>query len=304
MTSTLRALFAVDGSECSAAMIRCWSSWRGAVDKAPKAFLVTVVPPPLHLWPTSGFDPGLIDKALHTIGHQRLADAERLMRESPVPWESIVRIGSPSETIVEEALRRGVDLIVIGTRGLSALRGLLVGSVALTLAQASPIPVWLMPPNARCPAEFGRRMKLLVAVDGSEASNQAAAWAARVAPAFGDCSIELICARPEFGPVGAALGVPGDTTRNWGEDLGRAAIDAARAAMGDAGSRAACQLVHGNVVPALCQAASRSEADAIVIGPRNHGALRKAALGSVSSALLQTATCSVIVVRGEGDSHN
>ena len=304
MRTSLRVLFAVDGSECSKAMIRCWSAWRGAADGAPSALLLTVVPPPLHVWPASGFDPGLIDEALRSVGHQRLADAEWLMRESRVPWELCVRIGAPAETIVEEARRRGVDLIVMGTRGLSALRGLLVGSVALRVAQASPIPVWLMPPNARCPAELGRCMKLLVAVDGSEASNQAAAWAARVAPAFGDCCIELISVRPELGPVGAALGVPGDTTQNWGEGLGRAAIDAARAAMGDAGSKAAFHLVQGNVVAALCQAASQTEADAIVIGPRNLGALGKATLGSVSSALLQMAACSVIVVRGDSDSRN
>jgi len=304
MTPNLRALFAVDGSECSTAMIRCWSSWRGAADGALKALLLTVVSPPLHVWPTSGFDPGLIDEALRSIGHQRLADAERLMQESRVPWESSVRIGAPAEAIVEEAGRGGADLIVMGTRGLSALRGLLVGSVALRVAQASPIPVWLMPPNVRCPAELGRRVRLLVAVDGSEASNQAAAWAARVAPAFGDCSIDLISVLPELGPVGAALGVPGDTTRTWGEGLGRAAIDSARAALGDRGFKAACHIVQGNVVPALCQVASQTGADAIVIAPRNLGALGKATLGSVSSALLQTAACSVIVVRGEGDSHN
>jgi nucleotide-binding universal stress UspA family protein len=297
MTASLRVLFAVDGSACSTAMIRCWSGWRGAADTGLQARLLTVVPPPLHVWPTSGFDPGLIDEALRSIGRERLADAERLMKEGRVPWESAVRIGAPAETIVAEARREGADLIVLGTRGLSVLRGLLVGSVALRVAQSSPLPVWLMPPNARCPLELGRRMKLLVAVDGSDAANQAAAWAARVAPAFGHCSIELVSVRPELGPVGAALGVPGETSRNWDEQLGSAAVDAARAAMGDAGSRASARIGEGDVVPALCRVAAETDADAIVVGPRNLGALGKVTLGSVSSALLQTATCSVIVVR-------
>ena len=297
MTPSLRALFAVDGSECSTAMIRCWSAWRGSAENALNALLLTVVPPPLHVWPSSGFDPGLLDEALHSIGRERLADAERLMREGLVPWQSAVRIGAPAETIVSEARREAAELIVMGTRGLSALRGLLVGSVALRVAQSSPVPVWLMPPNARCPLELGRRMKLLVAVDGSEAARQAAAWAARVAPAFGDCSIELASVRPELGPIGAALGVPGDTTRNWDERLGTAAIDAARAAMGDAGSRVPAHIGEGHVVPALCRVAVETDADAIVVGPRNLGALGKATLGSVSSALLQTAPCSVIIAR-------
>ena len=297
MTASLRVLFAVDGSACSTAMIGCWAGWRGAADNGLQARLLTVVPPPLHVWPTSGFDPGLIDEALRSIGRERLADAERLMKEGRVPWESAVRIGAPAETIVAEARRERADLIVLGTRGLSVLRGLLVGSVALRVAQSSPLPVWLMPPNARCPLELGRRMKLLVAVDGSDAASQAAAWAARVAPAFGNCSIELVSVRPELGPVGAALGVPGETSRNWDEQLGSAAVDAARAAMGDAGSRASARIGDGDVVPALCRVAAETDADAIVVGPRNLGALGKVTLGSVSSALLQTATCSVIVVR-------
>lgn len=299
MTTSLRALFAVDGSECSAAMIRCWSAWRGAADNALTARLLTVVPPPLHVWPGSGFDPGLIDEALRAIGRERLADAERLMKQGQVPWESAVRIGVPAEAIVAEAQREAADLIVMGTRGLSVLRGLLVGSVALRVAQSSPVPVWLMPPHARCPRELGRRTKLLVAVDGSEAAIQAAAWASRVAPAFGSCSIELASVRPELGPIGAALGVPVDTTRNWDERLGTAAIEAARAAMGDAGSRAPAHIGDGPVVPALCRVVVETDADAIVVGPRDLGALGKATLGSVSSALLQTASCSVIIVRAK-----
>jgi nucleotide-binding universal stress UspA family protein len=296
MTASLRVLFAVDGSECSTAMIRCWSAWRATADSAPKALLLTVVPPLLHVWPTDGFDPALIDEALHSTGRQRLADAERLMQEGLVPWESTVRIGAPAETIVAEARRAGADLIVMGTRGLSVLRGLLVGSVALRVAQSSPIPVWLMPPNARCPVQLGQRMRLLVAVDGSRASDLAAAWAVRVAPAFGDCSIDLISVRPDLGSIGAALGVPRDTTRDWCERLGSAAIDAARAAMGDGGPKAVGHTLHGDVVPILCQAALDVQADAIVIGPRKLGPLGKATLGSVSSALMQTSTSSVILV--------
>jgi nucleotide-binding universal stress UspA family protein len=52
-------------------------------------------------------------------------------------------------------------------------------------------------------------------------------------------------------------------------------------------------------VDELCRATDEADADAIVLGPRGLGAIGQAALGSVSSALLQTARRSVIVV-GEG----
>ena len=44
--------------------------------------------------------------------------------------QTLLRLGSPAETIIEEAERLGVDAIVMGSRGLSDIRGLLVGSVS------------------------------------------------------------------------------------------------------------------------------------------------------------------------------
>lgn len=297
MTTSLRALLAVDGSPCSLDMTRCWSAWRSEADRSMNALLLTVVAPPLHIWPTPGFDQGLIEEALCSIGRARLAEAERLMQAGPVSWESAVRIGLPAETIVAEAQRQEADLIVMGTRGLSGLRGMLVGSVALRVAQSSSTPVWLMPPNARCPVELGRRLKLLVAVDGSGAADHAARWTRRIAPRFGDCSIDLVCVRPALAPIGAALGMPSKRIRSWTEQLGSAAISSARAAMGDAGPCVTAHIGEGHVVHELCLYAAQTDADAIVVGPRELGALGKATLGSVSSALLQTSNCSVIIVR-------
>lgn len=44
--------------------------------------------------------------------------------------ETAVAKGDPARTIVNEAKRRGVEAIVMGSRGLSNLRGLVVGSVS------------------------------------------------------------------------------------------------------------------------------------------------------------------------------
>ena|SRR5690554_1723293 len=44
--------------------------------------------------------------------------------------ETAVAKGDPARTIVNEAKRRGVEAIVMGSRGLSDLRGLVVGSVS------------------------------------------------------------------------------------------------------------------------------------------------------------------------------
>ena len=58
--------------------------------------------------------------------------------------QNIVRMGVPADVILEEAERLGVDAIVMGSRGLSDLKGLLVGSVShkvLHLAKCTVVTV-------------------------------------------------------------------------------------------------------------------------------------------------------------------
>jgi nucleotide-binding universal stress UspA family protein len=55
--------------------------------------------------------------------------------------EVIVREGYPATVIEEEAIDRQADLVVIGTRGLSGLKHLLLGSIAERVVQKSPCPV-------------------------------------------------------------------------------------------------------------------------------------------------------------------
>ena len=52
--------------------------------------------------------------------------------------------GLPAGRIVEVARDQGCDLIVIGTRGRSQLKSLLLGSVAETVVQKTAIPVVLV----------------------------------------------------------------------------------------------------------------------------------------------------------------
>lgn len=52
-----------------------------------------------------------------------------------------VAVGPVAEMVVEVAEEYGVDLIVVGLHGRSAIEEILVGSVARTLIRRSPVPV-------------------------------------------------------------------------------------------------------------------------------------------------------------------
>jgi nucleotide-binding universal stress UspA family protein len=72
---------------------------------------------------------------------ENLDKAAKPLRDRGLAVETVVREGYPATAIEEEARDRGVDLIVIGTKGHSGLKHLLLGSVAERVVQKAPCPV-------------------------------------------------------------------------------------------------------------------------------------------------------------------
>jgi nucleotide-binding universal stress UspA family protein len=66
--------------------------------------------------------------------------AERV-RAAGVPVEMLAREGYPATVIEDEASVQRADMIVIGTRGRSGLKHLLLGSIAERVVQKAPCPV-------------------------------------------------------------------------------------------------------------------------------------------------------------------
>jgi len=72
---------------------------------------------------------------------QTLARYAEELRAKGLEVETVAREGYPATVIEEEADRQKADLIVIGTRGLSGLKHLLLGSIAERVVQRAPCPV-------------------------------------------------------------------------------------------------------------------------------------------------------------------
>jgi nucleotide-binding universal stress UspA family protein len=81
--------------------------------------------------------------------------AERVMKEAESRFgkggykvSAIVARGDPSQEILREAARRNVDLIALGAKGLTGVRGFLLGSVAQRIARyARPSVLIVRPPK-------------------------------------------------------------------------------------------------------------------------------------------------------------
>jgi nucleotide-binding universal stress UspA family protein len=73
------------------------------------------------------------------LGRRLLATASRKARQSGVgALQTLVEEGDPAATILRVADERQADMIVMGSRGLGAARGLLMGSVSHKVAQLAP----------------------------------------------------------------------------------------------------------------------------------------------------------------------
>ncbi len=73
----------------------------------------------------------------------RTPGARRWLRAG-VAHERCLRSGAAAETILELARERRCAAIVVGTRGLGAVAGLVLGSVAGKIVQLAPVPVTLV----------------------------------------------------------------------------------------------------------------------------------------------------------------
>ena len=74
----------------------------------------------------------------------RLVAAEQVLKEAAVPYEKEILIGNIAEVIARRADELGCDAIVMGTRGMSAMGSLVMGSVATKVVHAANVPVMLV----------------------------------------------------------------------------------------------------------------------------------------------------------------
>ena len=101
---------------------------------------------PSPLWLLSAVNPGVIitDQTVEREAKERLDFLERCSREwmeaEGTPCRYLRQTGYPVEQIVQTAEREQEDLIVLGSRGLSKWKSLLLGSVANGVLHHAPCP--------------------------------------------------------------------------------------------------------------------------------------------------------------------
>jgi nucleotide-binding universal stress UspA family protein len=204
----------------------------------------------------------------------------------PVPGLELVE-GDAASSLIEAA--RFADLLVVGSRGLGGIRGMLLGSVSHKCVTHCEAPTVVVPAGAPTTVRA-----VCVGVDGSDHSKRALDWALNFAPPSAQLRLVGVWEPPMLATTYDEPNFPElyQATKESFESLTAGVADADR---------------EGEVVRHFAVGKPRDvllgEAalcDLVVVGARGHGAIGAAVLGSVSSALVNHAEQATVVVPGSG----
>lgn len=202
--------------------------------------------------------------------------------------------GSPAEVIARLAKREKVDLLVVGSRGVTEFQPMLLGSVSRKLLAQAPCPVLVVKKPAKA------LTRVVLGADGSMESWEAVAlvqaWPSEVRPQVTVASIVPPLPLESLRVPARAIAV-GDqvegTLRREAQKLATRVAGTLR----KAGFIAKGIVLSGSPGAELVKLARCERAELIVVGSRSGRSPHEYFLGSVADTVAKHATCSVLVHR-------
>ncbi len=208
--------------------------------------------------------------------------------------------GDPQSTIIDQALAKKADLIVMGTHGRRGFKRLLLGSVTEAVLREGACPVLTVPPQASAALPQAVTFKrILCPIDFSPSALQALGFALDLArQADGRVTLlnvvewlaeEELPASTHF-PVSEyrrqmVSGVQ-ERLRNLVADESRTWVEIADV------------VEFGRAHRVILRAAEAKPSDLIVMGAQGRGGIGLALFGSTTQQVVRGAACPVLTVRG------
>lgn len=243
--------------------------------------------------------PAQVQAAQHQQTIEYLEFHATALREKGFQVELAVQVGAPAHCIVEQAVQRQIDLIVMATHGYSGLRRWALGSVADNVMRQAPCPVVLIRDAVSTPVDAFTLRRILVPTDGSGLSRQAFGLAADLAARAG-AEIILLQVEPyalELYPDTGALAAEMTEVRR---EQVRQDLDILIRQMFPRDLPVVPVVSVGDPTVEIGVEARHRDVDLIVMATHGYGGLRRWMLGSVADKVLHTTTLPVLLIRPAG----
>lgn len=193
-----------------------------------------------------------------------------------------------------------VSMIVLCTHGRSGPRRVVWGSIAQQVLRRVTVPVLLVRPDMHVPFEI---TTILLALDGTARAEAGIPIAMELAKACG-AHIEAVRVVPTAGTLtgdeaAVARLVPAATDAALNLEASNSATYLVETLkrLSDAGATASPQILRGDPVQMLSQAASKSNASIIVVATHGRAGLGALWIGSVGAGLMSNADRPILLVR-------
>lgn len=296
MPNGLHLLVATDFSDTAQAAI----DW-GAGLAATRGARVTLVHaldvhgPLTDFLPTSAG----IDEHFQGAAEARLDELAAALRQRGLSVDTRLVIGVASQSVVRAAGELAADLLVLGSRGLTGVAHLLLGSTAQRIVQHAPCPVLTVHPGDRERHPAARHV--LLPTDFSHDA-RGAALAARDLLAADGARFTLLHAfhlpveYTAYGTIPTGLPFSADVAAIAEEKLTEVA-----AGLAAEGLRADTLAREGYPPDVIIETARELAADVIAMGTHGRSGLRHLLLGSNAERVVQHAPCPVLTVRRPED---
>ncbi len=304
----MRILLAVDQSKDSRIVIRLLQKLNWPAGSTLILLHVTTVSEEMTAASSSRSPKKKLDdlEKLPMVVHAELQRLEKQLTSDALRVVSLVVSGVPGQEILRVIQKKKIDLVVVGSRGLSRISGLLLGSVS----------AWVLN-DARCSALIGRptshktksssSLKVLLATDGSQDSWKAVEFLKEIElPAGSTVTLlhvvkkhvyetEQCVDRGEKSQAEFAKLV-----KNLCHNRGSVGVDLLKQTRKELDSLHLMireRMALGHEAQEILKTAKQQKVDLILMGSKGISGLRRLLMGSVAQTVSQHAPCSVLVVR-------
>ena len=261
--SNIAAAWAVEIARATGSPIRAVTAWTG---RAPSDL------------------EGIGDHIAEPTTHARSTGAASSRATQLAGLEVTAVEGPAAEVLLKTANELDASLIVVGTRGLGPLAGLLLGSVSRQLLFAADRPLVLVPRESTMNPK--RLTRILVGVDCSPVARRVLSWSVRFCAALDVSATIVRCADP------GCERPPGHVER-YDEEI-KAETEEALVEFRNHGVDYTLEVCNSDPRVALPETATRDGAGLIVIGSR--GAGHFSGLGGTASYLVRHSSLPITVI--------
>lgn len=299
----MRILIPVDGSTCSRAAVRFIGARSKFMGEKPDVTLLNVQ----QNIPGTVIEHFSLEAIRSVYEAEGKAIVEKLAPEIEaygIEPHMAVRIDDCGPAVAKIAVDDNIDLITMGSRGLSPVKSFFLGSVSRSVLEHTTTPVLLVREKELPERE---NLRLLLAVDGSDYGESAAAFIADHPGLFGpNPTIDVIFVAPDYAKMALAeidSVTPAPTLKFFEKENQLAwenAVTPVLATLRDAGFDTKAVKRTGDAAEAIAAYAGEN-ADLIVMGSHGWGKFKSAVLGSTAAKVGAATELPILIIRSDKD---